>query len=120
MSLTRLVAGRIPLLRLRLNRLCQGRVSVLPWSPMNIVQITPGAGRMFCGGCLHDNALVTALRKLGHDTLMLPLYLPPTLDEPDQSAGLPVFYGGISVYLEQKFPLLRHMPGWFRHLLAKR
>ncbi len=53
---------------------------------MNIVQITPGAGGMYCGGCFRDNALVAALRKQGHNTLMVPLYLPLTLDEPDQSA----------------------------------
>ena len=34
--------------------------------PLRIVQITPGAGKMYCGACLRDNALVTALRKLGH------------------------------------------------------
>jgi len=87
---------------------------------MNIVQITPGAGGMYCGGCFHDNALVMALRKQGHDTLMVPLYLPLTLDEPDQSQTTPVFFGGISVYLEQKIPFFRHMPRWLRHLLASR
>lgn len=87
---------------------------------MKIVQITPGAGGMYCGGCFHDNALVTALRQQGHDTLMIPLYLPLTLDEPDQSATTPVFFGGISVYLEQKLPLFRYAPRWVRHLLASR
>jgi len=61
---------------------------------MNIVQLTPGAGGMFCGNCFHDNALVAALRRLGHDVLMLPMYLPIRLDEADQSAGMPVFFGG--------------------------
>ena len=60
---------------------------------------------MYCGGCLRDNALVAALRKLGHQALLVPLYLPLTLDEEDQSAGTPLFFGGISVYLEQKSPL---------------
>ncbi|MBN2508181.1 MAG: glycosyltransferase family 4 protein [Verrucomicrobia bacterium] len=75
---------------------------------------------MYCGGCVHDNALVTALRQLGHDTLMLPLYLPLTLDEPDQSASMPVFFGGISVYLEQYAAPFRRMPRWIRRLLAAR
>ncbi len=87
---------------------------------MNIVQITPGAGGMYCGGCFHDNALVMALRQLGQETLMVPLYLPLTLDEPDQSATTPVFFGGISVYLEQKLPFLRHLPRRFRQVLASR
>jgi hypothetical protein len=48
---------------------------------VNILQLTPGAGAMYCGGCLRDNALVAALRQLGHEALMVPLYLPLTLDE---------------------------------------
>ena len=73
---------------------------------------------MYCGGCLRDNALVAALRKLGHEVLMVPLYLPLTLDEEDQSAGTPLFFGGISVYLEQKSPLFRGAPGWLHDLFA--
>ena len=67
---------------------------------------------MYCGNCLRDNALVTALRRMGHHVLMLPLYLPVTLDEADQSAGVPIFYGGINVYLEQQSALFRHGPDW--------
>ena len=74
---------------------------------------------MYCGGCLRDNALVGALRKLGHSTLMVPLYLPMTLDEEDQGREMPIFYGGISVYLEQKIPLFRKVPDWLRHWLAR-
>jgi glycosyltransferase involved in cell wall biosynthesis len=85
---------------------------------MNIIQITPGAGAMYCGNCLRDNALVAALRKMGHDVLMVPLYLPLTLDEENQSEGTPIFFGGINVYLEQKSALFRDAPGWFRDLLA--
>jgi glycosyltransferase involved in cell wall biosynthesis len=88
--------------------------------PMNIVQITPGAGGMFCGGCLRDNALVAALRQAGHHALMVPLYLPLTLDEPDQSAGTPVFYSGINVFLEQKSALFRRLPAWMLKPLASR
>lgn len=87
---------------------------------MRIVQITPGAGGMYCGGCFHDNALVAALRQLGHETLMVPLYLPLTLDEPDESAGTPVFFSGINVYLEHKSALFRHAPHWLRRLLSTR
>jgi hypothetical protein len=71
---------------------------------MNIVQITPGAGGMFCGGCFRDNALVAAWRKLGHNALMLPLYLPLTLDEEDQAQGAPIFFGGINVNLDGYTP----------------
>ena len=73
---------------------------------------------MFCGGCLRDNALVAALRTLGHDTLMVPLYLPLTLDEADQSAGTPIFFSGVNVFLEQKLPWFRRAPEWLHHVLA--
>jgi len=85
---------------------------------MNIVQITPGAGNMYCGGCFRDNALVAALRKAGHQALMVPLYLPLTLDEPDQSAGTPTFFGGINVFLEQNSVFFRKAPKWLHDLLA--
>jgi glycosyltransferase involved in cell wall biosynthesis len=75
---------------------------------------------MYCGGCLRDNALVAALRKLGHQATMVPLYLPLTLDEPDQTAGTPVFFGGLNVYLEQKSALFRSAPGWLHDVLASR
>ncbi len=87
---------------------------------MTIIQITAGAGPMYCGNCLRDNALVAALRKLGHHALLVPLYLPLTLDEPDQSMGTPIFLGGISVYLEQKSALFRAAPRWLHQLLASR
>jgi glycosyltransferase involved in cell wall biosynthesis len=85
---------------------------------MDLLQLTPGAGTMFCGNCLRDNALVAALRSLGHDVLMVPLYLPLTLDEVDQSAGTPVFFSGINVYLEQRASWFRKAPRWLHHLLA--
>ncbi len=84
---------------------------------MKIVQITPGAGGMFCGGCFRDNALVAAWRKLGHEAVMLPLYLPMSLDEEDQSRGAPIFLGGVNVYLQQKSPWFGRMPGWVRKAL---
>lgn len=89
-------------------------------SPLRIVQITPGAGKMYCGACLRDNALVTALRRMGHSVVMAPLYLPLTLDEEDQTAGVPVFFSGINVYLDQQSPAFRHAPAWLHKLLASR
>jgi glycosyltransferase involved in cell wall biosynthesis len=87
---------------------------------MNIVQLTPGAGGMFCGNCAHDNALVAALRQLGHDAVMLPLYLPIHVDEENESAGQPIFFGGVNVYLEQKSALFRNAPRWLHRLLNSR
>ena len=45
---------------------------------------------------------------------MVPLYLPLTLDETDQSAGTPIFFGGINVYLEQKLPFFSRAPAGLR------
>src|SRR5260370_2275598 len=75
---------------------------------------------MDCGNCFRDYALVAELRKQGHEVLMVPLYLPLTLDESDQSADTPIFYSGINVYLEQKSALFREAPSWFHNLLTSR
>src|SRR4051794_28446193 len=75
---------------------------------------------MYCGGCFRDNALVAELRKLGHDTLMVPLYLPITLDEENQAADTPIFFSGVNVYLEQKIPWFRRAPNWLHRALASK
>ncbi len=85
---------------------------------MRIVQLTPGAGGMYCGNCLRDNAVVAALRRRGHEVTMLPLYLPLKTDEVDESHGAPVFFGGVNVYLEQLAPsLMGRLPNWLHDLL---
>src|SRR5512136_66261 len=66
---------------------------------------------MYCGACIHDNTLATALAQLGHDVPLIPTYTPTRSDE--QNVSLPrVFFGGVNVYLQQKFALFRHTPGW--------
>ena len=67
-------------------------------SCLKIIQLTPGAGGMYCGNCLRDNALVTRWNRMGHDACMVPLYLPLTVDEPDQSERVPIFFGGVNVF----------------------
>jgi hypothetical protein len=49
---------------------------------------------------------------------MVPLYLPLTLDEEDQTAGTPIFFSGINVYLEQKSALFSRAPRWLNRALA--
>jgi len=66
---------------------------------------------MYCGSCLRDNALATQLLKWGHDVILLPLYTPTLTDEPNVSDEK-VFFGGISVYLEQHSAIFRHTPLW--------
>jgi glycosyltransferase involved in cell wall biosynthesis len=76
---------------------------------MKILSITAGAAGMYCGSCLRDNALAAELIAEGHDVILLPLYTPTLTDEPNVSANK-VFFGGISVYLEQKMALFRNLP----------
>ena len=52
---------------------------------MRIASITAGAAGMYCGSCLHDNTLASALHALGHDALLVPTYTPIRTDEPDVS-----------------------------------
>jgi glycosyltransferase involved in cell wall biosynthesis len=86
---------------------------------MRIVQLTPGTGNFHCGSCLRDAAMVQELRRMGHDVLMVPLYLPPVVDGPDPSQGVPIFFGGINVYLQNKSALFRHTPAWLDRLLDR-
>ncbi|HKX30158.1 MAG TPA: glycosyltransferase family 4 protein [Blastocatellia bacterium] len=78
---------------------------------MNILYFTAGAAGMYCGSCLRDNALATELIKQGHQVTLLPLYTPTLTDEPNVSDGR-VFFGGISVFLEQHSAIFRHTPQW--------
>lgn len=82
---------------------------------MKILYLTGGAGQMYCGSCLRDNALATELISRGHDVTLLPVYTPTLTDEPNVS-GNKVFFGGISVYLEQYVPLFRKSPRWLDRL----
>ncbi|MCA8954542.1 MAG: glycosyltransferase family 4 protein, partial [Planctomycetes bacterium] len=75
---------------------------------MRFLLLTPGTGHFFCGSCLRDNALAVALRRLGHEVDVLPLYLPLVLEEPDGDPR--VRMGGINMYLQQKSRLARWLP----------
>ena len=82
---------------------------------MKIAYIAAGAAGMYCGACIHDNTLAAALSQLGQDVPLIPTYTPTRTDEPNVS--LPrVFFGGINVYLQQKFALFRHTPWWIDRL----
>ena len=64
---------------------------------------------MYCGSCLRDNALAAELLRRGHDVVLTPVYTPTKTDETNVS-GEQVFFGGISVFLEQHSALFRHTP----------
>jgi glycosyltransferase involved in cell wall biosynthesis len=76
---------------------------------VRILSVTAGAAGMYCGSCLRDNALATELLARGHDVVLLPVYTPTRTDEENVSDSR-VFFSGISVYLEQNFPLFRKTP----------
>ena len=76
---------------------------------MRILSFTGGAGSMYCGSCLRDNALAAELMRRGHDVVLTPVYTPTRTDERNVS-GKHVFFGGISVFLEQHSPIFRHTP----------
>jgi len=83
---------------------------------MRIACITAGAGRMYCGSCLRDNALAKALMDAGHDVLLIPTYTPTRTDEVNVSLHK-VFLGGINIYLQQRFELFRKSPQFLDRLL---
>jgi glycosyltransferase involved in cell wall biosynthesis len=83
---------------------------------LKIVYLTSGAGGMFCGSCMNDNSLAKALIALGHDVQLVPLYTPIRTDGQDMSQGR-IFYGGINMYLQQKFPFFRWLPRWMDRAL---
>jgi glycosyltransferase involved in cell wall biosynthesis len=76
---------------------------------VRILSLTGGAGSMYCGSCLRDNALAAALLSRGHDVVLTPVYTPTRTDERNVSSGH-VLFGGISVFLEQHAPIFRHTP----------
>ena len=76
---------------------------------MRILQLTAGAAGMYCGTCLRDNSLAAELMKQGHDVTLMPLYTPTLTDEANVSHDK-IFFGGISVYLEQNWALFRKTP----------
>ncbi len=83
---------------------------------MKIVFITAGAAGMYCGSCMHDNAVARALRQQGVDCVLQPLYTPIRTDDLNVASS-EVFFGGIHIYLVQRLPWLRWMPGMVRRLL---
>ena len=84
---------------------------------MNIIQIIPGSGGSFyCGNCLRDSKYFNALRAEGHQVTKIPMYLPLFADEHDIS-DIPIFYGAISLYLKQVYPVFRKAPKWIDNLL---
>ena len=75
-------------------------------SALKIAYITAGAAGTICGNCLQDNAVAAALKRNGHDVVLLPAYTPLRTDEPDVSDRRVVF-GGINLHLQGHYALFR-------------
>ena len=84
---------------------------------MKLLFISPGTGSYHCGVCMKDNALVHQLKHMGHDAVMLPMYLPHILDEEPVDQDQPIFFGGINTYLQLKYSFFRHVPKWIDKVL---
>ena len=76
---------------------------------MNISILAAGAGGMYCGSCMRDNALATALKRQGHQITLIPLFTPLRTEPQDVSIGQ-VFYGGVNIYLQHATRLFRRTP----------
>lgn len=70
---------------------------------MKIIYIASGAANMYCGSCMHDNALAAGMKAAGEDVSLYPLYTPMRLDE-ENVGERRIFYGGIKAYLLQRYP----------------
>lgn len=84
---------------------------------MRIVLVAAGAGGMYCGSCLRENALALELRALGHEVSVAPVYTPLRTDEESAAEGR-VFLGAVEVYLEEKLPAFFGRRGILRRLAS--
>ena len=83
---------------------------------MRIAHITAGAGDMYCGSCLRDNALAAALLDAGHDVALIPTYTPTRPEARDVSHGR-VYLGGINAFLQEYVALFRRTPRFLNRVL---
>lgn len=83
---------------------------------LRIAQLTPGTGSFYCGSCLRDHTAVNALRAMGHDVVMVPLYLPFRLEQ-EASDDAEMYMGGINLYLQHRVKWLSHLPRGVKRLL---
>jgi hypothetical protein len=88
---------------------------------MKIVNIVPGfGGTFYCGNCLRDSVVLKTLRTMGHDSMLLPIYLPLSSNDNNSNPDIPVFYGAVNIFLKQNYKIFRHVPAWFHRLLDSR
>lgn len=84
---------------------------------MHLVTLTPGTGNFFCGNCLREQALAIALRRRGHEVTLVPMYLPRVTEDDAEAVEGPLFFGGVTCYLEQQCACFARMPRWLDRAL---
>jgi glycosyltransferase involved in cell wall biosynthesis len=84
---------------------------------MRILHIVPGTGNFYCQNCIRDQLLSRKLKELGHDIVLMPMYLPFPMEQFPAQANTPVFYDAINLYLSEYFPWYRKAPVWIRTLM---
>lgn len=88
---------------------------------MQIIFMTPGSGdNFYCENCLRDKAAIMALRAAGYDAMSLPLYLHPRMRDTAPPTDVPIFFGGINVFLQQHLRFFRRTPRWLDKLFDSR
>ena len=84
---------------------------------MKVLFILPGSGDSFyCGNCFRDNLQAMALRKAGHEVIIMPLYLP--LKQSSFQDNVPLFFPATTYYVEQKMFGNHRMPTWLKRMLG--
>ena len=83
---------------------------------MRLAYITAGAAGMYCGSCIHDNALAAALARTATDVALIPTYTPLHTDEENVALDR-VFYGGVNIFLQQQWSFFRRTHRFFDRLL---
>ncbi|MCS7237556.1 MAG: glycosyltransferase family 4 protein [Thermoguttaceae bacterium] len=87
------------------------------WPPerLRVALVAAGSGADYCGSCFHSAELARSLQAVGVEAVIVPTYLPldPASDCLPQTR---VFFGGVSVFLEQVIPLFRYTPAWLDRL----
>ena len=84
-----------------------------------ILFIIPGSGDSFyCGNCFRDNLQANALRKNGHDVIIMPLYLPFRYES--FKADTPLFFPATTFYVAGKFFRKGGIPLWISRLLESK
>jgi glycosyltransferase involved in cell wall biosynthesis len=83
---------------------------------MKVAYLLPGSGGSFyCGNCTRDSFMSHSLRQSGFDVLMIPMYLPLSVDNCETDS--PIFYGAVNIYLEQISAVFKYLPSSLKKLL---